>query len=546
MPTVTAEAGDGYVRLSWDDVAERGVDPVTERERLRGLPHLPRDRPRVPRSAGHRHRQPAPDRSATASRSPSSTWSTASAATRTQAVEGVAYYLGNDTGITHTWTDTTVTNGQQYYYAVTRLRLRLRAGGSTRGVLSRPRTRSPSRARRAAASSCRRTWSRCGPSPRVPGYVRGERGRRPTHVAGRRHRHGARRGRELEPGAGRPPLPARLPHRVAGQRARRLRTRCATARRTTTLFSTRARLRRAWASARSAAGLLPVVQTHEDSSTRTARPPASRAGSADERAPRGRTTPARCRSNRRRVGFPDDLAIVFADAVRGHRPSTLGRHPARRRRSSGSIARTPDGDVQAATSASATCDGDGTLDPLGECIDVVTYLPGDAASTRSSTWRVQLDPRGAAGRPDVVPPARATSTTCDLTRPFGGRRRLRLHAPAASAWTPAGARGRPRKPVRRAESVRRLGQLRAGALRGLGPRRAAHRVPRPAAELHDPDLHGARRPGADAAARRLARRLRGLGPADQGQPGRRARACTSTTSTRRASGEYIGKFAVIK
>ena len=29
LPTVTAEAGDGFVRLSWDDVAERGVDPVT-------------------------------------------------------------------------------------------------------------------------------------------------------------------------------------------------------------------------------------------------------------------------------------------------------------------------------------------------------------------------------------------------------------------------------------------------------------------------------------------------------------------------------------
>ena len=27
MPTVTAESGDGYVRLSWDDVAERGSRP---------------------------------------------------------------------------------------------------------------------------------------------------------------------------------------------------------------------------------------------------------------------------------------------------------------------------------------------------------------------------------------------------------------------------------------------------------------------------------------------------------------------------------------
>jgi hypothetical protein len=29
IPTVTAEAGDGRVRLSWDDVAERSADPVT-------------------------------------------------------------------------------------------------------------------------------------------------------------------------------------------------------------------------------------------------------------------------------------------------------------------------------------------------------------------------------------------------------------------------------------------------------------------------------------------------------------------------------------
>ncbi len=36
MPTLTAEAGDGYVRLSWDDVAERGVDPVTDENDFEG------------------------------------------------------------------------------------------------------------------------------------------------------------------------------------------------------------------------------------------------------------------------------------------------------------------------------------------------------------------------------------------------------------------------------------------------------------------------------------------------------------------------------
>ncbi len=33
-------------------------------------------------------------------------------------MEGVAYYLGNESGISHTFTDETVVNGQQYYYAV--------------------------------------------------------------------------------------------------------------------------------------------------------------------------------------------------------------------------------------------------------------------------------------------------------------------------------------------------------------------------------------------------------------------------------------------
>ena len=34
------------------------------------------------------------------------------------AVDGVKFWLGNETGITHTWTDTSATNGQTYYYAV--------------------------------------------------------------------------------------------------------------------------------------------------------------------------------------------------------------------------------------------------------------------------------------------------------------------------------------------------------------------------------------------------------------------------------------------
>jgi hypothetical protein len=34
-------------------------------------------------------------------------------------VEGVAYFFGENNGITHTYRDTVVTNGQRYYYAIT-------------------------------------------------------------------------------------------------------------------------------------------------------------------------------------------------------------------------------------------------------------------------------------------------------------------------------------------------------------------------------------------------------------------------------------------
>lgn len=35
------------------------------------------------------------------------------------AVNGVQYYLGNDSGLQYTFEDTTVTNGRRYFYAVT-------------------------------------------------------------------------------------------------------------------------------------------------------------------------------------------------------------------------------------------------------------------------------------------------------------------------------------------------------------------------------------------------------------------------------------------
>lgn len=117
-PTATAEAGDGFVRISWDDVAERAVDPVTGLNDFEGY--------RIYRSTDPDFRDPKLINTGTGSGPIGNGRPEAQFDLRNgkegfsaQTVEGVAYYLGQETGIRHTWTDSTAVNGQDYYYAVT-------------------------------------------------------------------------------------------------------------------------------------------------------------------------------------------------------------------------------------------------------------------------------------------------------------------------------------------------------------------------------------------------------------------------------------------
>ena len=118
VPTLSAVAGDGRVTLSWDDVAERGIDPVTNDFDFEGY--------RIYRSTDPDFL----DQQVITTGNGSGTLSgngkptaqfdlvDGKAGYSRQTIDGVAYFLGQDTGITHTWTDTTVTNGQDYYYGV--------------------------------------------------------------------------------------------------------------------------------------------------------------------------------------------------------------------------------------------------------------------------------------------------------------------------------------------------------------------------------------------------------------------------------------------
>jgi hypothetical protein len=117
MPTLAGEAGDGFVRLSWDDVAEHGVDPVTHENDFEGY--------RIYRSTDPEFRDPQIITTGSGNdiglKKPTKIFDLADGRRdySKKAVEGVHYFLGTDTGITHTWTDNTVTNGQEYFYAIT-------------------------------------------------------------------------------------------------------------------------------------------------------------------------------------------------------------------------------------------------------------------------------------------------------------------------------------------------------------------------------------------------------------------------------------------
>ncbi len=115
IPTVTAVPGDKSVTLYWDDFAEKSVDPITGHD-FQGY--------RIYRSTdpGWNDMTPVTDGyGALAFRKPIAQFDLADGITGYSNIDinGVQFYLGDDTGIVRTWTDTTVRNGRLYYYAVT-------------------------------------------------------------------------------------------------------------------------------------------------------------------------------------------------------------------------------------------------------------------------------------------------------------------------------------------------------------------------------------------------------------------------------------------
>jgi hypothetical protein len=118
LPTLKAYSGDGFVTLTWDNKAERSIDPVTNRNDFEGY--------RIYRSTDPNFLDPqvitnARGTGPLGNGRPLVQYDLENGIVGFSdiVVQGTAYWLGQDTGITHTFTDSTVVNGQTYYYAVT-------------------------------------------------------------------------------------------------------------------------------------------------------------------------------------------------------------------------------------------------------------------------------------------------------------------------------------------------------------------------------------------------------------------------------------------
>jgi len=115
IPSVRAVPGDKRVTLFWDDFAEKTVDPITGDD-FEGY--------RIYRSTDPSWKDMIPITSGLGEviyRKPMAQFDLANGIMGYAEipVKGVQFYLGDDTGLRHSWTDTTAVNGFKYYYAVT-------------------------------------------------------------------------------------------------------------------------------------------------------------------------------------------------------------------------------------------------------------------------------------------------------------------------------------------------------------------------------------------------------------------------------------------
>ena len=436
-PIVHAEASDGRVRLTWDDAAERSVDPVTGEFDFEGY--------RVYRATDPEFR----DARIVTNGNGTNTIGNGRPIAQfdlvdgrkgfsRKTVEGVAYNLGTDSGLRHSFVDSTVTNGQDYYYAVCAYDFGFDQGAELDSLSFYPSENSYSISFSLRGGAIFPTnVVKVRPNPRVPGFGRA-RTSAPQHTAGR--------------GIGTVELSVenstQVPdgHTFGLAFASDTPDRVRATRYSLTDLTTAEVLFQAGtdftASGRGpvGAGILPIVstllQTSVDSSStgfESGSPTNSRLAALYQP---GRDV------DLRRPGFPEDLVVRFAATVVDtsiafpFRPAK----PARFR----VYAVTDSGETQLDFRFTDS-DNDGTLSLASEGFEVLTRPVGAPVSTADFTWRIQLDTLGQGARGPLAKPGAGDTWRLRLKVPFepGDLFQFTTTGERAGTAASAGAGGEP-------------------------------------------------------------------------------------------------------
>jgi hypothetical protein len=405
MPTANVEAGDGFVRLTWDDVAERGVDPVTSQFDFEGY--------RIYRSTDPEFRDP---RVITNGRGTGPIGNgkpikqfdliDGKRGFSRKTIDGVAYDLGSDTGITHTWTDTTVTNGQDYFYAVCAYDYGYDPGPLDLAIYPSENAIAVSQTLRGGLILPTNVVE-ARPNPRVGGYT-------PASATPAVHVAGTGIGTVgvkvvnsnliTKPGVYKIGFTTPSPESLRA-------TRYYLADSTTgeVLFANGTDFNGKGIGP-VGRGLLPIVNAPlievAVDSARTGWDP-------------GANTTEKLKAtyqpvlplNQGRPGFPDDITITFDDVVRDT-GLALFPFPARPAKFK-IVAHTASGDLPLDFRFGDNVPRDSTLSLAGEFIDIVTYTPAQPA-TPQVTWRIELD-----GAPGAVKPRLGDVWELRLKHPLG-------------------------------------------------------------------------------------------------------------------------------
>ena len=407
VPTVAAEAGDHYVRLSWGDVSERGIDPITLQNDFEGY--------KIYRSTDPDFRDPKTITNAKGTDffgngKPIVTFDLKDGIQgfSRQTIDGTAYFLGNESGLTHTFTDTTVVNGQTYYYAVCSYdygndSLDFFPSENSIGVSRTPR----------GGTILAANVVEVRPEPKVKGFVSAS-ASPVRHVAGN----------------GTADIQIKLVnsnlvpndrtffvkfHADNSINVRAVRYELVDSVTNKPLFEYGRDLN-AEGSGVVQSGVLPVIRVPSVADVDTSRSGWQAGSVTNIRLQASYLDLVAVSRNLKRIGYPNDLMIMFASTVQdttidADLRSTLIKFK---------VFAVTDTGLMHIRVQYRDANGDATLSAPGDQLDVVCYPYDDPGFDNAKTWRIRLDTTGwYRGHPTVVPPTDGDTYLLKLTIPAG-------------------------------------------------------------------------------------------------------------------------------